>query len=71
MAMERFDKRNRIVTRLSLQPTFPDECFNFGLVQLDGYAADALPAPIPKKAHSRGTGAVRQRFIIECHVNSC
>jgi hypothetical protein len=47
MAMQRFEERSRMVTHFSLQPTFPDQCFNFRLVQLDGYAADALPAPVP------------------------
>lgn len=54
MAVERFDERGRVVTHFSIQPTFPDERFNFRIVQLDGYAADALPAPIPEQAHSRG-----------------
>jgi hypothetical protein len=47
MVMERFDERGWTVTLFSLQPTFPDECLNFQLVQFDGYRADALPAPVP------------------------
>jgi hypothetical protein len=53
MAVEGFDERSRMVTHVSFQPTFPDECFNFRLVQLDGHTADALPAPVPMQAHSR------------------
>lgn len=52
--MERVHERSWIVTHFSRQPAFPNECFDFRLMQLDGYTADALSAPAPMQAHSRG-----------------
>jgi hypothetical protein len=72
MAMERFDERSRIVTHFSLQPTFPDKCFNFRFVQFYGYAADALPAPVPMQAHPRGgrrSGRLLNIVVLVCRFH--
>ena len=54
MAMERVHERSWIVTDFSRQPAFRNECFDFRLMQLDDYIADALSAPAPMQAYSRG-----------------
>lgn len=61
-----------MVPHFSLQPTFPDKCFNFRPVQLDGYAADALPAPLPMQAHplrGRRTGRLLIMIVVSCRFH--
>jgi hypothetical protein len=72
MATKCFDERSRMVTHFSFQPSFPDECFNFRLVQFDGYATDAQPPPVPMQAHSHGghrTGRMLNVIALLCRFH--